>query len=77
MCIRDRAKECALTPAFDMTEHGRAVWFSEAKLVLKTRKLYADFISPEKMTDLYPMYTYAELDFHKMYICEIEEALSK
>ncbi len=73
----DKAKECALTPAFDMTEHGRAVWFSEAKLVLKTRKLYADFISPEKMTDLYPMYTYAELDFHKMYICEIEEALSK
>ena len=59
-----------------MTVHGRSVWFNEAKLVLKTRKLYADFISPEKMTDLYPMYTYAERDFHKMYISEIEEALS-
>ena len=71
----NKAEECALTPVCDTNEHGRAVWFGEARLVLKVRKLYADFISPEKMTDAYPMYTYAAADYHKMYICEIEEVL--
>lgn len=73
----DKAKECALTPVSDKDGDGRAVWFDEARLVLKLKKLYADFISPEKMTDPYPMYTYAAGDYHKMYICEIEEVLVK
>ncbi len=73
----DKAKECSLTAAFDSNDGGRAVWFTEARLVLKLKKLYADFISPDKMTDTYPMYTYAEHDYHKMYICEIEDVLLK
>ena len=73
----NKTKECALTAAFDSNECGRAVWFTEARLVLTLKKLYADFISPDKMTDSYPMYTYAEHDYHKMYICEIEDVLLK
>lgn len=73
----NKAEECALTPVFDKNDSGRAVWFDEARLVIKAKKLYADYIDPDKMTDPYPMYTYAARDFHKMYICEIEEVLQK
>lgn len=73
----DKAKECSITPVCDTNESGRAVWFSEAKLVLKTKKLYAGFISESDMTDALPVSCYPEHDFHKMYICEIEEVLVK
>lgn len=73
----DKAKECSLTPAADHTEFGRAVWFEEARLVIKLKKLYADFIRPEAMTDEMPMSSYANGDFHKMYVCEITDVLLK
>ena len=73
----DKAKECGLTAAADRNENGRAVWFDEARLVIKAKKLYAEWIKPESMTDPAPMYTYANGDFHKMYVCEITDVLVK
>lgn len=73
----DKAEKCGLTPAADHTECGRAVWFEEARLVIKLKKLYADFIRPEAMTDGTPMSSYANGDFHKMYVCEITDVLIK
>ena len=73
----DKAKECALTPEFDENEDGRAVWFGEARLVLKTKKLYAqplggEFALSDKVTACYK-----DGDYHTMYICEVEEILVK
>ncbi len=73
----NKANECHLTPDADHTEAGRAVWFDEAKLVIKAKKLYADWIRPEAFTDDRPMATYANGDFHKMYVCEITDVLLK
>ena len=73
----DKAKECGLTPDSDRNDSGRAVWFDEARLVIKAKKLYAEWIKPESMTDPAPMYTYANGDFHKMYVCEITDVLVK
>lgn len=73
----DKAKECSLTPVSDNTECGRRVWFAEARIVLKVKKLYADFIHRDCLTDPAPLSTYAAGDFHKMFICEIEETLVK
>lgn len=73
----DKAKECGLTPLSDKNDNGRAVWFDEAKLVLKTKLLYSDMIVPEGIIDSYVLESYPEKDFHKMYICEIEEVLGK
>ena len=73
----DKARECGLTPDADKNDSGRAVWFDEARLVIKAKKLYAEWIKPESMTDPAPMYTYANGDFHKMYVCEITDVLVK
>lgn len=73
----DKAKECGLTPVADTDENGRAVWFDEARIVLKVRKLYAERLSEEAFTDPAPLSSYPTKDYHKMYICEIEEVLVK
>lgn len=73
----DKAKECGLTPDTDRNEAGRAVWFDEARLVIKAKKLYADWIRRESFTDDSPMSAYANGDFHKMYVCEITDVLVK
>ncbi len=73
----DKAKECNLTPVFDKTEYGRAVWFSEAKLVLKARKLYTEFLNKKSFISEDALENYKSGDFHMMYICEIEEVLLK
>lgn len=73
----DKAKECELTPVFDTNENGRAVWFDEARLVIKVKKLYADWLKKDAFTDESPLETYKAGDFHKMYVCEIEEVLVK
>ena len=71
----DKAAECSLTPAFDENANGRVVWFEEARLVIITRKLYAQpleerFALSETVTENYP-----ENDYHMMYVAEIEEIL--
>lgn len=71
----DKAAECGLTPVSDHTEAGRAVWFDEARLVLKCRKLYADFLRREAALSEIVTCQYSADDWHKMYVCEIEEVL--
>ncbi|MBQ3707441.1 MAG: flavin reductase [Clostridia bacterium] len=71
----DKAKECGLNPAADTNEHGRAVWFEEAKLVLKTRKLYAEPIKAEAFLDPDARAVYPKDDFHTVYVCAVEEVL--
>lgn len=66
----DKFKEAGLTPVL---EDG-IVYPAEAKLVLILKKLYADDIREENMTDPAPMYTYGKRDFHRFYIGEILEA---
>ena len=58
-----------LTPY--VTENGN-VSFTEARLVLECRKLYAEPLNPEAFLDksIVPEW-YAAGDFHKMYIVEI------
>ena len=72
----DKASECGLTPVFDGAGK-RAVWFGEAKMVLVTKKLYAQpleekFALTEAVTSHYPTN-----DYHMMYVCEIEDVLIK
>ncbi len=73
----DKAKECSLTPVFDTDEEERSVWFDEARLVVKTKKLYSQpldgsFALSDTVRSCYP-----DGDYHKMYVCEIEEILEK
>lgn len=72
----DKVKECGLTPVSDVYEDQRAVWFEEAKLVLKTKKLYAEFLKKSSFVSETELSHYND-DFHMMYICEIEEVLVK
>ena len=71
----DKIKDCGLTPVSESNDSGRAVWFDEARMVLKTRKLYHQFLDENCFTDSAPMATYAAKDFHMMYVCEITEVL--
>ncbi len=73
----DKAKECGLTLAYDKTLDGRAVWFDEAGLVLKTKKMYADFFRPEGILSPVPAEIYSDSGYHKLYVCEIEEVLTR
>ncbi len=73
----DKAKESGITPVCDSTTDGRAVWFAEADIVLKTKKMYADFFRPEGILSSVPAGIYSDGSWHKMYVCEIEEALVK
>ncbi len=73
----DKAKECGLTPVSEAGECGRAVWFDEAKLVFKVRKLYAKPFDPAAFVDAEARACYGEDDFHTVYVCGIEEILEK
>ena len=73
----DKAKECSLTPVCDTTDSGRAVWFDEAKLVLKVKKLYADVLKKDCFFGNDGVDNYPSGDFHTVYVCEIEEVLTK
>ncbi len=74
----NKAAECGLTPVSEAAENcGRTVYFDEARLVLKVRPLYKEFLKKDAFLSEEPMKTYAAGDFHMMYICEITEALVK
>ncbi len=68
----DKVAASGLTPY--VTESG-SVSFTEARLVLECRKLYAEALNPEAFLDktIVPEW-YAAGDFHKMYIAEILNA---
>lgn len=73
----DKAEKCGITPISDENSDGSAVWFDEARLVLKTKKLYEDDIREASFIDKSCLSNYKAGDFHKMYICEIEDVLIK
>lgn len=70
----NKVKETGLTPAF--TENG-SVYFEEAKLVLECKKMYAQNLNAESITDHESVDKWYNNDFHKMYISEITKVLVK
>ncbi len=71
----DKVKACGLTPIADSDADGRFVRFEEARMVLKTKKLYHQLLDEKSFTDSAPLSNYAAGDFHMMYVCEIKEVL--
>lgn len=69
----DKIKEAGLTSAFI----GSTPIICEADMVLLCRKLYADDIKEENFISKDPMFTYANKDFHRFYICRIEKVLKR
>lgn len=69
----DKVKEAGLTPVID----NGAVYFDEAKLVLICRKLYIQDITPECFIDKNIAATYKGVDYHRVYVGEIEKVLAK
>ncbi len=49
----------------------------EAETVMICKKLYSDYLKEEFFTDDEPLKNYPEKDYHKFFICEIEEILIK
>lgn len=71
----DKLAETDLTP--HETTLGN-IAFKEAEIVLECRKIYGDFLDPEKFTDVSPLEKwYGEGGMHKMYILEIVNAWIK
>ena len=69
----DKAKEAGITPVFDE----KAPYFEEAKLVLVCKKMYAQFLNEESITDGDSVKKWYKDDFHKMYVSEIVKVLVK
>jgi flavin reductase (DIM6/NTAB) family NADH-FMN oxidoreductase RutF len=72
----DKVAETGLTPFF--TDQGYPA-FSEARLVLECRKLYADQLTRETFIDSEPLRTHYNTrgGLHKMYIAEIEKVWTR
>lgn len=69
----DKFAATGLTPVFTEGENATP-YIAEARLVLITRKLYADDIREASFIDPAFLADYKAGDFHRVYICEIEEA---
>lgn len=69
----DKAKETGLIPVFDE----KAPYFSQARLVLVCKKLYAQDLTPSCFIDKTLDNNYKEKDYHKMFIGEIVKVLIK
>lgn len=67
----DKAAETGLTPVFDE----KAPYFSQARLVLVCRKLYAQDLNEESIVDKSIKSNYAANDYHRMYVSEIVKVL--
>ena len=67
----DKAKGAGLTPAGE----GGFVYFAEARLVLKCRKLYSQDILPDRFLDPGIERMYPQKDYHRMYVGEIVTCL--
>ena len=70
----DKVKEAGLTAC---KSSGSGIYFAEAKHVILARKLYADNLKKDCFVSQTPLVHYAQNDFHRMYICEIEGVLTK
>ena len=69
----DKIAKTGLTPVF---ENG-AVYFSEARLVMISRKMYIQDIVPDNFLDPGMDRFYPEKDYHRMYVGEIRKCLRK
>lgn len=69
----DKMEETGLTPLFD----DNIIYYEEANLVLKCRKLYQDDIKPEYFLEDWINDKYPEKGYHRFYIGEITEVLKK
>ena len=69
----NKTEACGLTPNFDEA----APYFEEAKLVLECKKMYAQSLNAESITDHESVDKWYDNDFHKMYISEITKVLVK
>ena len=67
----DKFAATGLTRAY--TDEG-TLYPAEARLVLSCRKLYTDMLRKEAFLDPALLANYPADDFHRMYVCEIEEA---
>lgn len=67
----DKVKETGLTPFFTALEYPA---FTEARLVMECRKLYADQLTRDAFIDSEPLKTHYSTKggLHKLYIAEIE-----
>lgn len=70
----DKFKECGLTPVF--SDKG-AAYVEEARMVMLCRKLYVGDIEEAGFLDTDMLKNYKEKDYHRFFICEIEEILKK
>lgn len=70
----DKFAATGLTPVY--TEGG-VPYVAEADLVLICRKLYADDLKENCFLDPEMLKHYAAKDFHRFYVCEIEDVLVK
>ena len=73
----DKVEKCFLTPVFTEEDTGTSVYFSEAKLVLTCRKLYAAPFRPDAFLEPDCLKSYENSGFHKVYVCEIERVLER
>jgi hypothetical protein len=74
--IRQRygqTKECNLTTA----EFDGVKVIEQSKLAFICKKAYADFIKKDGFIDTDHLKHYPADDFHRMYICEIEEIFER
>ncbi len=69
----DKFAAAGLTPALE----GDTPYVAEARLVLLCRKLYADDLKEASFVDRSLLSNYADGDFHRMYVVEIEQAYIK
>lgn len=69
----DKVKEAGLTSVFD----GDTTYFAEATLVLKCRKMAKYDLTPDGFLDGKVADNYDGTDYHRMFIAEIEETLTK
>lgn len=70
----DKAKEANVEPVFS----DGSVYIDTAQYVLFCKVIYTDFIKPEGFADIQlDSKNYAQKDYHKVYIAEIEKVLKK
>ena len=73
----DKVKATGLSPLF--TENG-SITFEQARLTFECKKLYADLIKPGNFLDMSitdRWYGESHGGFHKMYVVEIVNVLSR
>lgn len=69
----DKITSCGMT----ISEELGTPIINEARLTLICKKLYADDLKEECFHDNSPLACYPKRDYHRFYICEIEEVLVK